>query len=57
MRKITVRASLSKDTGCAVNMRLVSRMASKSLVGVCLEEHPEHTLTPGKKSSQRALSR
>lgn len=56
--------ALSKDTGCAMSMRLVSRMASKSLVRICLEEHSVHTGTPGrgnnyfcKKSSQRAPSR
>lgn len=65
IRKITGRAILSKDTGCAVNIRLVSRMASKSLVRFCLQEHPEYTLTPHKgnnnyfckKLGQRALNR
>lgn len=64
MRKITVRASLIQDTVCAMSMRLVLRMASKSLVRICLEEYSEHTLTPGrgnnyfcKKPSQKALGR
>lgn len=47
MRKLT--GSLSKDTGCAVNMRLVLRMASKSLVRFCLQEHPEHLNTMQRK--------
>lgn len=49
MRKITGRASLSKDTGCAVNMRLVSGMVNKSLVRFCLREHPEHLNTTQRK--------
>lgn len=64
MKTITGRASLSKDTGCTVSMKLVLRLAGWRQVSVCLEKDAEPTLIPCRgnnyyfcrKSSPKALT-